>query len=73
MFKKTKMNIPNSKKPSTVIAHETSFPTISVKLDGANYRVWSQIMEMHITSRRKKGYITGRKVACAENNRSYDE
>ena len=55
------MNIPDSNKP-TVIVHEISFPTISIKLDGANYHGWSQIMEMHIASRRKKGYITRRKV-----------
>ena len=67
------MNIPNSKKPSTVTIHKTSFPTISIKLDGPNYRVWSQIMEMHVTGRRKKGYITRRKVAPTENDPSYDE
>ena len=53
--------------------HETSFPTISIKLDGANYCVWSQIMDMHIAGRRKKGYIIGRKVAPADNDPSYDE
>ena len=58
------MNIPNTKKPSTVTIHETSFPTISIKLDGANYHIWSQIMEMH---------IAGRKVAPVENDSSYDE
>ena len=73
MYEKTEVNIPNSKKPSIVTVHETSFPTISIKLDGANYRVWSQIMDMHIANRRKKGYITGRKVAPAENNPNYDE
>ena len=52
--------------------HETSFPTISIKLDGAIYRVWSQIMDMHIAGRRKKGYITRRKAAPVENDLSYD-
>ena len=73
MYEKTKVNISDSKKPSIVIVHENSFLTISIKLDGANYRVWSQIMEMHIVGRRKKGYIIGRKVALAENDPSYDE
>ena len=73
MFEKTEVNIPDSKKPSIVTVHETSFPTISIKLDGANYRVWSQIMDMHIAGRRKKGYIIGRKVAPTENDPSYDE
>ena len=73
MFEKTKVNIHDSKKPTIVTVHETSFPTISIKLDSANYRVWSQIMDMHIAGRRKKGYITGRKATPAENNPSYDE
>ena len=30
-------------------------------------------MDMHIAGRRKKGYITGRKAAPAENDSSYDE
>ena len=47
MSKKTEVNIPDNKKSSIVTIHETSFPTISIKLDGANYRVWSQIMDMH--------------------------
>ena len=73
MYEKTEVNILDSKKPSTVTIHKTSFPTISIKLDGANYCVWSQIMDMHIVGRRKKGYIKGRKAAPVENNPSYDE
>ena len=73
MSEKTGVNLFYSKNPFIVIVHKTSFPTISIKLDGANYRVWSQIMNMHIAGRRKKGYITGRKVAPAENNPSYNE
>ena len=63
MSEKTEVNIPSSNKPSTMTIHETSFPTISIKLDSANYRVWSQIVEMYIASRRKEEYIIGRKVA----------
>ena len=73
MFEKIEVNILDSKKPSTVTVHETSFPTISIKLDGANYHVWFQFMEMHIACRRKKGYIIGRKAAPAKNDPSYDE
>ena len=68
MSEKTEVNIPD-----TMTVHETAFPKNSIKLDGANYRVWSQIMEMHIASKRKKGYITARKAAPAENDPSYDE
>ena len=48
-------------------------PTISIKLDGANYRVWSQILEMHIVGRKKKGYIIGKKAAPAKDDPNYDE
>ena len=34
-----------------VTIHETASPTISIELDGANYRVWSQILEIHIAVR----------------------
>ena len=35
--------------------------------------VWSQILEIYITSRKKKGYIIGRKITLAEDNPNYDE
>ena len=53
--------------------HETTSPTIYIKLDGTNYRVWSQILEMHIAGRKKKGYITRRNVAPIEDDSNYDE
>ncbi|MCI61107.1 hypothetical protein A2U01_0082363, partial [Trifolium medium] len=60
-IQKTVENTSNTKTssttPSTVTVHENSSPPVSIKLDGANYRIWSQIMEMHIAGRRKKGYI----------------
>ena len=52
--------------------HETSSP-IHIKLDGSNYRVWSQVLEMHIAGKKKKGYIIGRKAAPKENDPRYDE
>eukprot|EP00257_Ricinus_communis_P028438 XP_025015852.1 uncharacterized protein LOC112537423 isoform X1 [Ricinus communis] len=64
--------IPNSKKLSTMTIHET-FSPIYIKLDGSNYRVWSKILEMHIVGRKKKGYITGRKVIPTEDDPGYDE
>ena len=73
MFEKTEVNISNSKKPSIVIIHKISFPTISIKLEDANYHVWSQIMQMPIVDRRKKGCITGRKVVLTDNDLNYDE
>ena len=59
MYEKTEVNILDNKKPCTVTVHETSFPTISIKLDGPNYRVLSQIMDMNIASRRKKDISQG--------------
>ena len=73
MFAKTYVSISNSKRSSKVTIHENASPTISIKLDGTNYRVWSQILEMHIAGRNKKGYITRRKVAPTEDDPNYDE
>lgn len=62
MSKKTEGT--NSKTSSTMTIHETSFPTISVKLDGTNYGVWSQLLEM---------YIARQKVVRIETDPNYDE
>ena len=56
-----------------VTIYETTSPTISIKLDGSNYLVWFQILEIHITSRKKKCYIIGRKITLAEDDPNYDE
>ncbi|XP_048232868.1 uncharacterized protein LOC125370622 [Ricinus communis] len=64
--------ISDSKKLSTVTIHEISSP-IHIKLDGSNYRVWSKILEMQIAGRKKKGYITRRKVAPTEDDPGYNE
>ena len=53
--------------------HETTSPIISIKLDGFNYFVWSQILEIHIIGRKKKGYIIERKIALVEDDPNYDE
>ena len=59
MSEKAKVNIHDSKKASTVTVHKTSFPTILIELDGTNYSVWSQIMEMHIVGRRNSKIFFG--------------
>lgn len=38
---------------------ENSAPPIAVKLDGCNYGLWSQIVEMYISGKDKLGYING--------------
>lgn len=40
-------------------AIETSAALIGIKLDGTNYALWSQIVEMYISGKEKLGYING--------------
>lgn len=40
-------------------SHEPSTAQISVKLDGSNYGLWSQVVEMFISGKDKLGYING--------------
>ena len=40
-------------------SHETFGTQIGIKLDGKNYALWSQVMEMYIAGKDKLGYITG--------------
>ena len=72
MSAKHDLEISQSQQLSTMTVHETSSP-IHIKLDGSNYRVWSQVLEMHIAGKKKKGYIIGRKAAPKENDPRYDE
>ena len=45
----------------TQIPPQTDYPTaqIGIKLNGTNYAIWSQIMEMYISGKDKLGYING--------------
>ena len=73
MFAKTNLSAFYRKRSSMVIIHETISPTISIKLDGSNHLVWSQILEIHIIGRKKKGYIIGRKITLVEDGPNYNE
>lgn len=44
--------------PSHVETHATA-PPIAVRLDGRNYGLWSQVVEMYISGKDKLGYING--------------
>ena len=44
---------------STSSGHDNFNIQIGVKLDGTNYALWSQVMEMYIAGKDKLGYITG--------------
>ena len=55
MSAKTDVGIFYSEKSSMVTIHKITSLTISIKLDEANYCVWSQILEIHIAYRKKNG------------------
>ena len=57
--KLTQLLILQQSSPSTTPSTEGSAPPISVKLDGTNYGLWSQVVEMHIKGRDKLRHITG--------------
>ncbi|KAI4347872.1 hypothetical protein L6164_008649 [Bauhinia variegata] len=44
--------------PSQLNADNTITP-IGIKLDGSNYALWSQVVEMYISGKDKLGYING--------------
>ena len=48
----------NQTQTSSVIYDIVVVP-IGIKLDGTNYALWSQIMEMYISGKDKLGYING--------------
>ncbi|CAL2267118.1 unnamed protein product [Prunus armeniaca] len=43
----------------TTITYEASATQIGMKLDGTNYALWSQVVELYISGRDKLGYING--------------
>ena len=42
-----------------VVMHDITATQIGIKLDGTNYVLWSQIIEMFILEKDKLGYING--------------
>ena len=41
------------------VIYDTVVVLIGIKLDGTNYALWSQIVEMYISGKEKLGYING--------------
>lgn len=39
--------------------HDSSAAQIGIKLDGTNYALWSQVVEMYVSGKDKLGYING--------------
>ena len=58
LTKKMQKALTHNLTPMTA-SHENFGTQISIKLDGTNYTLWSQVMEMYIAGKDKLGYITG--------------
>ena len=46
---------------------------ISIKLDGTNYALWSQVVEMYIAGRDKLGYLNGELTLPASTDPSFQK
>ena len=56
---------------SSVPIIDSSMIPISIKLDGSNYRLWSQVVEMYISGKDKLGYINGDNSSPLETDPSF--
>ncbi|RVW35157.1 Retrovirus-related Pol polyprotein from transposon TNT 1-94 [Vitis vinifera] len=48
-----------SKAPTSIPATDSAIAPIGIKLDGTNYALWSQVIEMYVAGKDKLGYING--------------
>ena len=48
-----------SKAPTPIPTTDPGAAPIGIKLDGMNYALWSQVIEMYISGKDKLGYING--------------
>ncbi|KAL9463052.1 hypothetical protein AB3S75_000960 [Citrus x aurantiifolia] len=48
-----------SKAQAPTVTSEPAALPIGIKLDGSNYGLWSQVVEMYISGKDKLGYING--------------
>ena len=55
----TKMTEALTKVQPPTLTTEPSTALIGIKLDGTNYALWSQVVEMYISGKDKLGYING--------------
>lgn len=55
----TKMAEAMSKAQAPTVLSEPASAPIGIKLDGSNYALWSQVLEMYISGKDKLGYING--------------
>jgi len=49
----------NRTQTSTITSEPSAAPIGIIKLDGSNYALWSQVVEMYIFGKDKLGYING--------------
>lgn len=57
--KLTEILTQNPSPPILTPQNDSSSSQIAIKLDGTNYGLWSQVVEMYITGKDKLGYING--------------
>jgi len=55
----TRMTEVLNRTQTSTITSEPSAALIGIKLDGSNYALWSQVVEMYIIGKDKLGYING--------------
>ncbi|KAI5332836.1 hypothetical protein L3X38_022965 [Prunus dulcis] len=55
------------------VHHDSSAAPTIVKLNGTNYSVWSQLLELHVAGKRKYGYLTGASAAPALADSNYNK
>ncbi|KAI5316708.1 hypothetical protein L3X38_036415 [Prunus dulcis] len=55
------------------VHHDSSAAPTIVKLNGTNYSVWSQLLELHVAGKGKYGYLTGASAAPALANSNYNK
>ena len=56
--------------PQPLLVDSSTTP-ISIKLEGSNYALWSQVVEMYISGKDKLGYINGDSPQRPETNPSF--
>ena len=56
--------------PQPLLANSSTTP-IGIKLEGSNYALWSQVVEMYISGKGKLGYINGDSPQRPETNPSF--
>ncbi|KAI5353166.1 hypothetical protein L3X38_006059 [Prunus dulcis] len=55
------------------VHHDSSAAPTIVKLNGTNYSVWSQLLELHVAGKGKYGYLTGAYAAPALADSNYNK